>query len=281
MGQISILSGRPNRWKEFQQRYVQLISEALMLLRKRDRLEEDEPALNRLFYRCIVDANNNLDLDYVPSQQAKNAPHIEDKEKTPREDNIPDFSWPLMDYTASDGNYDRSFTLECKRLGQKTSKNWILTREYVIDGILRFFLEEKGYGKGCETGAMVGYVQDMEFPAILDEINDNITKHCPSIALLAVPMEGWQQQAVSNLNHAFQRPFIPTTFLLQHFWIDMRDCCFLPPPIGAEDVSSEQQTLTSSKKSKSHSTKQKNGKRTSTMNSYQTALPIYQGQENT
>ncbi|MGB8343433.1 MAG: hypothetical protein WCD86_01040 [Ktedonobacteraceae bacterium] len=186
-----------------------------------------------------------------------------------------------MDHTANYQDWYRTFVLECKRLGQKTSKNWILTEQYVIEGILRFFIEEKGYGKGCETGAMVGYVQDMEFDAILTEVNSNISKHKPSIPLLAVPTSGWQPQVVNYLTHTFQRPYIPTTFFLPHFWVDMRDCCFLPSPGGTEDFSSEQQALISGKKSKGRTTKQKHSERTQAKKSYQIALPIDQEEKNT
>ncbi len=217
MGRVSILkqsSQRPNRWTEFTQNIVQLITEALFLLRERDNLIKDEREVNRLLYQCIIEVNFNLGIDFLPAFDAKNPPHLEDKQKSKREDSIPDFYWPIMDHTASYKHWHRNFVLECKLLGKPTSKGWVLTREYVKDGILRFFLEEKGYGKGCETGAIAGYVQDqdMEFDTILDEVNSYIAKHEPTIPALAIPANGWQTQGVSYLSHTFQRSFIPLDF---------------------------------------------------------------------
>ena len=50
-------------------------------------------------------------------------------------------------------------------------------------------------------GAMVGYIQDMEFDQILEEINSHIATYEPSIPLLSKPVEGWQRQGVSYLIH--------------------------------------------------------------------------------
>lgn len=271
---------RPNSWTRFKENISSLISLALLLLRQRADLVRDEKELNRLLYLCLGEANYLFDLP-LPAYDGRNPPHPADKQKVKREDNRPDMYWTLMDHTANYQDWYRTFVLECKRLGQKTSETWILTEQYVIEGILRFFLEEKGYGKGCETGAMVGYVQDMEFEVVLEEVNSSITRYQPSIPLLITPTSGWQPQAVNSLAHTFQRSYIPTIFFLQHFWIDMRDCCFLPTPDDTEDISSEQQGLVSSKKSKSRMTKQKQSKRKLARNLYQTVLLIDQEQENT
>ncbi len=248
MSTINLLGPeRPNSWTRFKENIASLISLALLFLRQRTDLVRNEKELNRVLYICLGEANYLFDLP-MPAYDGQNPPHPADKQKAKREDNRPDMYWTLTDHTANYQDWHRTFVLECKRLGLKTSETWILTEQYVIEGILRFFIEEKGYGKGCETGAMVGYVQDMEFDSILTEVNSNISKHKPSIPLLTVPTSGWQLQVVNYLTHTFQRPYIPTTFFLQHFWVDMRDCCFLPFPDDTEDFSSEQQALISGKK---------------------------------
>ena len=243
--EVSILKRR-NRWREFKQQYVQLITEALLLLRERSDLIKNEWILNRLLYQCIVDANYNLGLDFLPSPEAKNPPHPNDKQKSEAENNIPDFSWPLMDPTASYQEWNRNFVLECKRLGIDKTRE--LAQEYVTKGMLRFFFEEEGYGKGCEEGAMAAYIHDMELDALLDKINSYIFKHEPSIALLVMPTNGWQVQGVSCLAHSFQRSFVPSDFFLRHFWVDMRDCSFLPSTTEMENPSVEQENRESPKK---------------------------------
>jgi len=259
MGEVSILEGR-NRWKEFKQQYVQLITEALLLLRKRSDLIKNEWTLNRLLYQCIVEANYNLGLDFLPSPEAKNPPHPDDKQKAKSEDNIPDFSWPLMDTTANNKHWNRNFALECKRLGIDKSRE--LAQEYVTKGMLRFFSENEGYGKGCEAGAMAGYIHDMELDALLGKVNSYITKHQPSIPLLTTSTDGWQTQGVSYLAHTFERSFMPTSFFLQHFWVDMRDCPFLPSLSDAKISPSDEQDMSLNEKSKGQKQKSDKGKKT-------------------
>lgn len=276
MAKVSILERR-NRWREFKQQCVRLITEALLLLRERSGLVKNEWTLNRLLYQCIVDANYNLGLDFLPSPEAKNPPHPDDKQKAESEDNMPDFSWPLMDPTASYQHWNRNFALECKRLG--IDKNRELAQEYVIKGILRFFFEEEGYGRGCEAGAMAAYIHDMELDTLLDKVNSYIARHKPSIPFLVVPKTGWQTQGVSYLAHTFQRSFIPTSFFLQHFWVDMRDCHFLPPSPDTKGTSTdtEQESRSSDVESRtSHGNKELKKRKTSIKKPLQSELPIDQ-----
>ncbi|SRR6266851_6011420 len=230
MSRISLIElgpGNPNYWATFKEHIASLIIEALLLLRQRNDLVKDEKKLNRLLYFCIEEANLNFGLP-LPAYDAHNPPHSEDEQKAKREDNLPDFYWTLMDHEANYNSWYRTFALECKRLDKKSkSSNWEYTEQYVMAGILRFFLEEKGYGKGCETGAMAGYIQDMEFDQILEEVNSHLTTHGPSIPHLAIPTDAWQRQGVSYLNHAFNRSYIPMYFSLQHFWLDMKDCLYI------------------------------------------------------
>lgn len=247
MGRISLIKPDPEGpiyWKTFQKHIASLIIEALLLLRQRDDLVKDEFELNRLLFLCLGYANRQFGLP-LPAYDGRNPPHPEDKQKAKREDNRPDIYWNLMDYEATYPGWYRTFALECKRLGKKTDAGWVFNEHYVIDGILRFFLEEKGYGKGCETGAMVGYVQNMEFDDILYEVNSCLTSCGPSISPLVEPINGWQNQGVSHLSHTFDRSFIPSPFSLQHFWIDMKDCVYLPSASKAGEISIEEESLLS------------------------------------
>jgi len=229
MSQISLIKlgpGNPLYWPTFKEHISSLIIEALLLLRQRNDLFKDEFNLNRLLYFCIEEANLNFRLP-MPSYDARNPPHFQDKKKAERENNRPDFYWTLMDHQASNECY-RTFLLECKRLDIQSEKSsWKYTEQYVISGIHRFFLEEKGYGKGCEAGAMAGYVQGMELDTILSEINLSITSNKSLIPELTAPREGWHYQDINQLSHSFQRSYTPFNFFLQHFWIDMRDCQYL------------------------------------------------------
>lgn len=255
---IELGPGNPLYWPTFKEHVASLIIEALLLLRQRNDLVKGEPTLNRLLYYCIQDANLKYHLP-LPAYDGHNPPDPEDEQKAEREDNRPDFYWTLMDHVA---NYDkcyRTFVLECKRLDVKSeSSNWRYTEQYVIAGILRFFLEEKGYGKGCETGAMAGYVQEMEFDKILSEINSYIAANGSSIPKLATPAEGWQYQSVNQLSHSFQRSYSPFNFFLQHFLVDMRDCQYLAS-VESENTSVESDGSQSGETEKRGKKKSKRG----------------------
>ena len=208
---------------------MNLIIEALKLLRQKNDLVKYEPELNRLLYQCLGKANLQFGLP-MPAYDAHNPPHLMDEQKTKREDNRPDLYWTIMDHEASYPDCYRTFALECKILGENSDGGSVFNKQYVTDGILRFFLENKGYGMGCETGAMAAYILDMDLEEILSEVNAHLIRKEPSIHSLATSSSGWQQQGVSHLHHTFSRSYIPTLFFLQHFWIDMTDCSYLPSP---------------------------------------------------
>jgi len=128
---------------------------------------------------------------------------------------------------------------------------------------------------------MAAYIHDMELDTLVDKVNSYISKHEPSISLLVMPTDGWQTQGVSYLAHTFQRPFVPISFFLQHFWVDMRDCHFLPSSIDIEAFSSEEQELAPDKKSKNQEQKGGKSKKATSNKTYQMALPINEGLENT
>jgi hypothetical protein len=215
MPQPSIL--RQHSWEHFKKNISLLIVEALVILRNRADLVKDEKPLNNILRLCFKSANFKFGFDYFPALDAENT-----------EGNRPDLTWSLRnDLATNPEECEICFALECKRLGKKTSNNWELNEQYVLEGILRFFKKEKGYGEGIEIGAMVGYIQDWEFDDILHEVNKNIVNHEPSIPTLSLPINGWENQGISYLQHIFQRSSIPSTFSLEHFWIDIRDCTFL------------------------------------------------------
>ncbi|HYT44579.1 MAG TPA: hypothetical protein VEP90_19770 [Methylomirabilota bacterium] len=228
-----------SRWKHFKEHISILISEALLILRDKTDLPEDEKLLNRKLHSCFAEANYKLGLDYMPAFDAKNSPDPHDKQKAKREDNIPDLSWNIINHADNPEHCNRNFALECKRLGQPTSRSWILNEQYVKEGILRFLLDKEGYGKGCESGAMVGYVQNMAFDDILQEINTHINLRGVSVPLLTKPTTDWQHQGVSCFDHALVRSFAPSLFSLKHFWVDLRDHYRPSSPHSSAEIRNE------------------------------------------
>ena len=122
------------------------------------------------------------------------------------------------------------FHIECKRLGSPTSSSWKLNPNYVHYGIIRFIAESHRYGQHAQSGAMIGYLEDMTCDEIHQEVNAEIeiakqTLLSPSkISPLLLSQDGWQDKATSCLSHNLERPFPKTPFTLWHFWLDLRNC---------------------------------------------------------
>jgi hypothetical protein len=211
-------------WGKYKSEIFDVIREALSNLQGVPDLKEDEISLNRELHFCFVEATYRLKLNHhLPMQEGKNPPDPDDEERAKREDKIPDFYWQFSDHTVIDPRRcARRFVLECKRLGKPTSSRWILNKNYVQNGIRRFVFEEHGYGKGDESGAMVGYVQNMEFDVILLEVNAAIETSPEPIPTLPAPAGGWIVNGISRLDHIFERSFLQTPFHLWHLWVDLR-----------------------------------------------------------
>jgi len=216
-----------NTWEKYKRKIFEVMIEALSILQDETHLEEDEPVLNRRLYNCFVQANHRLKLNHhVPTCEGKNPPDPDDEERAARENKIPDFYWHLLDPTVLDSRRCvRRFVLECKRLGKPSSSGWILNENYVQNSIHRFMIEEYGYGKGDGSGAMIGYVQNMEFDAIFCEVNATIDEmNGEPVTTLQPPTGGWKVDGISCLDHTLERSFPQTPFRLWHLWVDLRGC---------------------------------------------------------
>lgn len=217
-----------NLWKKHEQRVLEVLLEALSILSKKTGLLQSEIYLNRELYFCLLEANHRLrklgkGFDHPPVTEGKNPPSPDDEQRAKREDKIPDFSWGFIDDLASDSRWSaRYFVIECKRLGKPSPANWILNENYSHHGMVRFITMEHGYAKNEISGAMVGYVQSMDFDEILQEVDAEAKKL--SIAPLVLSPAGWQMNGTSLLSHKLTRPFLASSFLLKHIWVDMRSC---------------------------------------------------------
>lgn len=265
MSRPSILRRR-HTWRHFKENIGLLTTEALLILRRRPDLVEEEKSLNKILRLCFRSANYKLKFEYFPALDAEND-----------EGNRPDLSWSFFnDLATNPEECEICFALECKRLGRKTKGGWNLNEQYVLEGILRFFKKEKGYGERIEIGAMVGYIQDSEFDDILHEVNENLSIHEPSIPSLTLSIEGWLNQEVSRLQHIFQRSSNPASFLLQHFWIDMRDCHLLSSKSDVQTNEKEEQLLDKIVEGKSKKDRKKQRKTVGKKNKIATNIVIQQ-----
>jgi hypothetical protein len=213
-------------WESHEKRVLEVLLESLSFLQNETNLDQSEIYLNRQLYFCLLKANRKLwnlgrGFDHPPTPEGKNAPDPDDEHRAKRENKIPDFQWSFIDHLEPDPTRSAHyFLIECKRLGAPPRSDWVLNENYVQQGILRFITEEHGYAKGEKSGAMIGYVQNMEFADILREVN--AVAVAVSIPELILSAEDWQEQGISHLEHELTRSFVFPQFLLKHLWVDLR-----------------------------------------------------------
>ncbi|WP_164020210.1 hypothetical protein [Pyxidicoccus trucidator] len=157
-----------------------------------------------------------------PVPQADNLPDPDATEVQSHEFKKPDFQWIHDDDSEADERYiQKSFAIECKRLGAPTKSRWRLNEQYVVGGMNRFRDPRWKYGRGMAEGAMIGFIQNMEFEAISSAI-DSDSKRIGFDRISRDP-RGWQERSVSRLGNSFRREFPITPFRLFHLWLDIRD----------------------------------------------------------
>jgi hypothetical protein len=201
--------------------YRSIVREALLLLDSRGS-SVDEPALNRELYQCILEvirrrsASGEHTVDVPPVFDGPNPPlRIEPSSE---ERKRPDFRWDLMDHAApSVATCVIQFVIECKRLGSPISSR-ILNSLYVSTGVLRFINEDWAYGRNSASGAMVGYVQSLDFDKVLDEVNAEAAR----LGVPALVDREADHLAIRESAHILVRSFALSPFELVHLWIDMR-----------------------------------------------------------
>jgi hypothetical protein len=213
-------------WEKHVTLVLEVLAEALLLLKSSSPLPKTEIDLNRELYWCLLKANQKLSrmgrgLDHPPVPEGKNPPDPDDTTRSKREDKIPDFYWGFIDHAEPDHRRcARNLFIECKRLGKPNRASWIFNQNYVHCGVIRFTTTDHGYSKGEKSAVMVGYLQSMEFEEVLKEVNLTITSL--SLSPLKGPLNGWQKGGISELTHKLARSFPISPMLLQHFWVDLR-----------------------------------------------------------
>jgi hypothetical protein len=213
-------------WQRHERRVVTVLLRALELLEP-ESADEAENDLNRKLFRCLLYANREMHdslgnaLDSAPTYEGKNLPSAYDTERAVRENKIPDFYWDYVDHGAPNPLLGvRCYYIECKRLGRSVRSSWPLNENYVREGIARYVTEEHGYARDDVAAAMVGYVQNMAFDAILEAVNAAAV--AASMPILIRPSSGWKQRGTSQIHQQLQRSFGVATLNLMHFWVDLR-----------------------------------------------------------
>lgn len=210
-------------WLRRRAHYQSVFDEALLILRQRGALWSDEPNLVRELQFSTVTARRKLDPRGrfgSPCFESQNPPDPDADCVQPSEHKRPDIQWRHDDESAADDRHrEKSFTVECKRLGAKTPSGWDLNEQYVVSGIARFVSPAWKYGHHMSEGMMIGFIQNMEPAAILGILNGHLAAH----ELPRLQLEGsFVTDGVSGLLHELKRAFRISPFQLAHRWLDIR-----------------------------------------------------------
>lgn len=211
-------------WQSRRAHYLAVFESAMMMLRQRELLSVDEPNLVRELHFTTVTARRSLDPKGrfgSPFFEGQNLPDPDAEQLQPFEHKRPDIQWIHDDESAPDDRHrEKSFIIECKRLGHTTASRWNLNEQYVISGVSRFHSAEWKYGLHMSEGMMIGFIQDMELPAILEVVNAHLAaKSLPHLQLEIPTVDA----GISRLSHEFERSIPHSPFRLIHRWLDIRD----------------------------------------------------------
>ena len=202
-------------WSDHVRTCIELLREALLLLGDQY-LDADENSLNRELYKTLIRVSHRVGqhIAHIPPAvlDGRNLPVPSDPHQTPREFKRPDIYWPYIDNLAADENDAcKQFVVECKRL---TSPSTRYAREYVRSGIARFIDEDHSYGKGMQSGAMVGYLQKVLLDDALTRINSiAVTESVPPLDI-----RHRNGETTAEYEHDLVRGYPISPFRLTHLW---------------------------------------------------------------
>jgi hypothetical protein len=214
-------------WLKNERRLLRVLRISLQMLRdEASSLPTEETAISRKLYLLIRRANLTLPrahrVQWPIVCNVPNQPREEDPTPTSYERKIPDFKCIMVDHAANlPDDFYKFLDIECKRLGNPTSKTHVLNKKYVTQGVVRFVRQDWAYGRAVPSGIMIGYVQSMTFDQIRKEVNDQIKAE--SLTIIRLGSKGWVVGGVSELSHRLTRIEVPPSpFTLRHLWIDLR-----------------------------------------------------------
>lgn len=238
-------------WLDHEERVIEAILEGLTLLKSKKQLArlnniivnaEDgrqiEDKINRELLFCLRRANAHLlkkgrGIKSDPQYEQRGDPDEQYLSPPPADNKRVDIRWGYFDTLLAlntEQQGEKYFCIECKRLGSPTSPKWKLNPNYVKNGIIRFTSKTHRYGQHTQSGAMIGYLEDMSNEEIFQAVNATIKQIKPNlppqtkISPLSLSKNGWQNNTSSRLSNQLERPFPKSPFTLWHFWLDFREC---------------------------------------------------------
>lgn len=214
-------------WQRHESIYCDIFYSALELFSKDKKLSGDEdalserlcPYLNQICYK--MSSNSDIEIR-TPDWEKPKQPVNEDELTGGKVRKRPDFTCKYTNPTAtSEEEYEICLHVECKCLGNPTSKSWILNKNYVVNGIKRFDSNTHEYGKRAPSGIMIGYIITMEPEQILQEINQFQKRYLPQNSPISFTF-GCKKLHKTN-QHLIRQSIKPREFKIIHLWVDLRE----------------------------------------------------------
>ena len=214
-------------WERHEQHVLNVFQLALLRLKKEKHLPKDEPTLNEILYVHARYVYCSLPYEQKPMSFVKRNSEIPPRrieevgERWTKKK--PDFQWELINTQETNPEKAiKEYTIECKRLAEKTSAGRDFINEYVVNGIIRFISKEHRYGIGTISGVMIGYVQNLVHAEVLKQINLTARKSqeykIPEIMFNHLK----DLSGISKGNHTLIRKEVsPSNFDLRHIWVEL------------------------------------------------------------
>lgn len=222
-------------WGIFETAVLTVLREALKRLTTIAQLRRAEEHINLELYWLLRQSHYDLMqaatpgiMNFVINFDSVSQPEPDDVVRSQRLRKRPDFTCSLMNPQAVDFRTSQiNYYVECKRLGHSVG-NWVLNENYSAHGIDRFVNTGWQYAKGYESAAMIGYIESSSPATILIEVNAGAASR--NIPLLSRIGAGWVAKGVNILSQStLVRSFAPTSFRLEHLWVDVCHCPFVAP----------------------------------------------------
>ncbi len=209
-----------NLWTEHTALYQSVFFHSLKKLKQRTSLPQKEDEISAVLFGILKTVCKSWSLKKkaeIPAPLAQLPKQDPDKAIKTSLNSLPkpDFICPKFDPEKGENLF---FDVECKLLGDPTSKNWILNKNYVTDGVFRFDCQNHEYGKDVSSGMMIGYIISMAPDSILKEVNANLV---PSKIVLYFNSLVTVDCCCTDLN---RKHVVPSDFKLSHLWVDLRSC---------------------------------------------------------
>lgn len=220
-------------WSKYERAVLDVFAEALRRLAGRFSLPQGEEPINLELFRICVEVHfeqmqARKSIPFFIMFDSRNQPEPDDTAESRRLKKRPDFACALTNEQAPDARSSRIvYAIECKRLG-KAEAGWVLNENYAEYGMRRFMQADHGYGMGCSSATMIGYIQSMEPDDVLTEVNEYAgTRRIPSLTKAAA---NWAANDVTPLRNLLTREFAADPLELNHLWSDLRHCTFEKRP---------------------------------------------------